>query len=70
MIRVYSREAISKFQGGGSDSEKPVFVVGMPRSGTSLAEQIIASHPARYGAGELMFWESLIADDEASGNAF
>ena len=34
---------------------KPVFVVGMPRSGTSLTEQILASHPGVYGAGELDF---------------
>ena len=34
-------------------SERPVFVVGMPRSGTSLAEQIIAAHPQAAGAGEL-----------------
>jgi tetratricopeptide (TPR) repeat protein len=34
-------------------SDKPVLVVGMPRSGTSLVEQILASHPAVYGAGEL-----------------
>ncbi len=33
----------------------PIFIVGMPRSGTSLAEQILASHPDVYGAGEL--WE-------------
>ena len=31
----------------------PIFIVGMPRSGTSLAEQILASHPDVYGAGEL-----------------
>jgi tetratricopeptide (TPR) repeat protein len=37
----------------GFASEKPVFVLGMPRSGTSLAEQIIASHPEAHGAGEL-----------------
>ena len=35
------------------DIERPVFVVGMPRSGTSLAEQILASHPSVFGAGEL-----------------
>jgi len=35
------------------ESERPVFIVGMPRSGTSLAEQILASHPQVYGAGEL-----------------
>lgn len=36
---------------------RPIFVVGLPRSGTSLAEQILASHPAVFGAGELSFWE-------------
>jgi Flp pilus assembly protein TadD len=63
LIRVYSREAITKIGAAGSSSAKPVFVVGMPRSGTSLAEQIIASHPAACGAGELHFWEALIAKD-------
>jgi tetratricopeptide (TPR) repeat protein len=58
LIRVYSREAISNIGAAGSSSVKPVFVVGMPRSGTSLAEQIIASHPAAYGTGELDFWNS------------
>jgi tetratricopeptide (TPR) repeat protein len=58
-IRVYSRDAISKIGAAGSSSAKPVFVVGMPRSGTSLAEQIIASHPAAYGAGELNFWAAV-----------
>jgi tetratricopeptide (TPR) repeat protein len=37
----------------GSDSDLPVFVVGMMRSGTTLAEQILASHPRVFGAGEL-----------------
>ena len=37
----------------GSQSEIPVFIVGMPRSGTTLTEQIIASHPLASGAGEL-----------------
>jgi len=62
-IRVYSRNAISKIGAAGSSSAKPVFVVGMPRSGTSLSEQIIASHPAVYGAGELPFWADLCAKD-------
>jgi tetratricopeptide (TPR) repeat protein len=56
LVRVYTRESISNVQGGASDSKKPVFVVGMMRSGTSLAEQIIASHPAARGAGELGYW--------------
>jgi tetratricopeptide (TPR) repeat protein len=37
----------------GSDSQRPVFIVGMPRSGTSLIEQILAAHPDVAGAGEL-----------------
>jgi tetratricopeptide (TPR) repeat protein len=38
-------------------SAKPIFIVGMPRSGTSLVEQILASHPDIHGAGELDFME-------------
>ena len=40
-------------QDGMIDSDRPTFVIGMPRSGTTLVEQILASHPAVYGAGEL-----------------
>jgi len=40
-------------EGGSSASQVPVFVVGMPRSGTSLVEQIAASHSRVFGAGEL-----------------
>ena len=58
LIRAYSREAMARIGAPGSSSAKPVFVVGMPRSGTTLAEQIIASHPAAYGVGELDFWNS------------
>ena len=39
--------------GIGHESTRPVFVVGMPRSGTTLIEQVIASHPEAAGAGEL-----------------
>jgi tetratricopeptide (TPR) repeat protein len=42
-------------------SEEPVFIVGMPRSGTSLTEQILASHPAVFGAGEVRFWDRAFA---------
>ncbi len=37
----------------GNPSEKPVFVLGMPRSGSTLTEQIISSHPKAFGAGEI-----------------
>jgi tetratricopeptide (TPR) repeat protein len=46
-------ETYAKFAEPGHDSTKPVFVLGMPRSGTTLTEQIIASHPDAHGAGEL-----------------
>jgi len=44
---------IKAYEGKGYKSDVPVFIVGMPRSGTTLTEQIIASHPDVYGAGEL-----------------
>ncbi|HED53565.1 MAG TPA: sulfotransferase family protein [Phycisphaerales bacterium] len=53
LISVWTRERMQAMPKAGSDSEQPVFVVGMPRSGTSLIEQIIASHPQGAGAGEL-----------------
>ena len=52
IMKVYASPEI--FEGStGSDSEMPVFIVGMPRSGTTLTEQILASHPRMAGAGEL-----------------
>ena len=50
-VSTYTTEALARPRAGASDSARPVFVVGMPRSGTSLVEQIIASHPAAHGAG-------------------
>jgi tetratricopeptide (TPR) repeat protein len=40
------------------DISSPIIIVGMPRSGTSLAEQILASHPQAFGAGEVVFWNT------------
>jgi tetratricopeptide (TPR) repeat protein len=65
LIRVYNRKSMAPVGGGGSDSSKPTFVLGMPRSGTSLAEQIIASHPDAAGAGELMFWTDTLRTRQA-----
>lgn len=50
---VFQAELFDRFAGTGSESELPVLIVGMPRSGTSLVEQILASHPAVHGGGEL-----------------
>ncbi len=46
---------------GGSPSERPVFIVGMPRSGTSLVEQIVSSHPQVHGAGETGLMPTLVS---------
>ncbi|HEY0973637.1 MAG TPA: sulfotransferase [Solimonas sp.] len=51
----------------GCDSELPVFVLGMPRSGTSLVEQVLASHPAVYGAGELKLMPRVVDGIVAAG---
>ena len=56
VLRQYTRERVMQPAKGASSSTRPVFVTGMMRSGTSLVEQIIASHPQAKGAGELNFW--------------
>ncbi len=56
VVRHYTAERVGTPVQGANDSRRPVFVVGMMRSGTSLVEQIIASHPQAMGAGELQFW--------------
>lgn len=53
LIAAYSPEALATAMAAGSESERPVFIVGMPRSGTTLVEQILASHSQVFGAGEL-----------------
>jgi tetratricopeptide (TPR) repeat protein len=53
LMNTYSQEAVSTMPRSSCDTERPVFIIGMPRSGTSLVEQIIASHSRVHGAGEL-----------------
>ncbi len=52
-LSAWSPERMAKIPRSRVNSDKPVFILGMPRSGTSLVEQIIASHPLAYGGGEL-----------------
>jgi tetratricopeptide (TPR) repeat protein len=53
LIEIFTPEFFEKRRGWGERSELPVFVVGMPRSGTTLVQQIAAGHPQVHGAGEL-----------------
>ncbi|HEX5243001.1 MAG TPA: sulfotransferase [Tepidisphaeraceae bacterium] len=52
-IELFSRQTLRCMPRASESSDKPVFIVGMPRSGTSLVEQVLASHPMVHGAGEL-----------------
>jgi tetratricopeptide (TPR) repeat protein len=59
---VFSKQLIAAKSGGGDPSVTPIFVIGMPRSGTTLIEQIIASHPLAHGAGELQTLNDVILE--------
>ena len=51
---AYGKEQCEEIAQYGHEDKTPIFIVGMPRSGTTLTEQIISSHPDVFGAGELM----------------
>jgi tetratricopeptide (TPR) repeat protein len=53
LISTLDRSVLDAIPTSGNKTTLPVFIVGMPRSGTSLVEQIISSHPDAHGAGEL-----------------
>ncbi len=50
---MFSSELFKKYSSSGTDNNAPIFILGMPRSGTTLTEQILSSHQMVYGAGEL-----------------
>jgi tetratricopeptide (TPR) repeat protein len=60
MRDLYTAPYVARFAGIGHKSDAPIFIVGMPRSGSTLLEQIIASHPRVHSLGETV----------AYGNAF
>ena len=61
IIDTYGADGHGRSRSGTPGAHPSVFIVGMPRSGTSLAEQILASHPSVHGAGELPFWGNALA---------
>jgi tetratricopeptide (TPR) repeat protein len=71
LIAAFSPEFFEGMRGLGVPSDRPIFIVGLPRSGTTLTEQILASHSQVFGAGELRLarddFESVGAGDASEG---
>lgn len=68
IIEKFSAAALTRFSGAGDPSDVPVFVIGMPRSGTTLVEQILAAHPQVHGAGELKIMQQIADRVSGPGN--
>jgi hypothetical protein len=56
LIALFTPDLIARAAELGSGDATPVLILGMPRSGTTLVEQIVSSHPNAAGGGELTFW--------------
>jgi len=59
LIEVFTPERMTHLSLTGNPSRQPLFIIGMPRSGATLVEQILSSHPDVFGAGELAWFWSL-----------
>jgi len=55
LIATFTPGYFERVRGFGSPTQRPVFIVGLPRSGTTLTEQVLASHSQVFGAGELRY---------------
>ena len=53
IINVFDKDLVDKYKITGVDTDLPLFILGAPRSGTTLVEQVISSHPVVYAGGEL-----------------
>src|SRR3546814_18067827 len=67
MPKAVNAKMLERSRQPGCESDLPVFILGMPRSGTSLMEQILSSHPDVFGAGELKFMTGVV-DNILFGN--
>ncbi|MEO9078986.1 MAG: sulfotransferase [Rhodanobacter sp.] len=54
----------------GDPSDQPIFIMGMPRSGTTLVERILSSHPDVHAAGELQNFAIALQEESSNGEAF
>ena len=69
LISRCTREWIAREHEAGSRDSTPVLILGMPRSGTTLVEQIVSMHPEACAGGELHFWNHRGAEWRSSGTA-
>jgi len=60
LIRIFGNTGLDDFHRSNCQSELPIFIVGMPRSGSSLTEQILATHKDIHGAGEIEDIDNLV----------
>ncbi len=67
LIQVYSSSLFDSFREHANESTRPVFILGLPRSGSTLIEQIISCHESVAGAGELPFMENIEQDIRSEG---
>jgi tetratricopeptide (TPR) repeat protein len=65
MAQHFPAERIRALAGRGDPSDVAVFIIGLPRSGSTLVEQILASHPGVYGAGEITAFGDLAGGYDA-----
>ena len=58
--KIFHKSIFEKYKNTGSKNKMPIFILGMPRSGTTLVEQILSSHKEVYGCGELDFINEIV----------
>lgn len=61
VIKTFSRSMIGQLPRASNTSETPIFIAGMPRSGTTLVEQILDAHPQAQGMGEITDMEEIVS---------
>jgi len=65
---AFGPEHLAELAGSGEPAEKPIFIVGMPRSGTTLVEQLLAAHPEVAAGGELATLGAVVMAEAAASS--